>query len=283
MGGIAFMVIAMALLASMDALAKTLTMSGVAVVQLLALRSLIIVLVLSATFAVRGKAAELQPVSYKAHAARGVIGFTAPLCFFIGITHIPLTDAVVIFFSSIFFVTLFAIVFLKEKVGMHRWASIIFGFCGVLVVVGPKGGGDMSGYLLVLAGSMSYAVLFVSGRYMTTTESVPSLVLSFSVCTGILSLLLLPWFWNALTNDQYLQILILALLALAGHYLITTAFARSEASVLAPFEYTSIIWAVLFDLLIWQVSPALSTLLGALIIIASGLYIVHRERIRKAV
>ena len=275
------MLIAMALLSSMDALAKGLTMSGVAVIQLLAMRSVIIVLVLSATFTVRGKALELRPVNYKAHAARGAIGFTAPLCFFLGITHIPLTDAVVIFFTSIFFVTLLSIVFLKEKVGLHRWASIIAGFCGVLVVVGPKGGGDISGYLLVLAGSMAYSVLFVSGRYLTTTESVPSLVLSFSVCTGVLSLLLLPWFWSALTSEQYLQIMLLALLALGGHYLITMAFARSEASVLAPFEYTSVIWAVLFDLLIWQVSPTLSTVLGALIIIASGLYIVHRERVRK--
>ena len=63
------------------------------------------------------------------------------------------------FFTSIFFVTLLSIVFLKAKVGLHRWASIIVGFCGVLVVVGPKGGGDISGYLLVLAGDMAYSML----------------------------------------------------------------------------------------------------------------------------
>ena len=272
------MIIAMALLSCMDALAKSLAMSGVAVVQLLALRSVIVVLVLSGTFAARGKARQLRPINYKAHAARGAIGFTAPLCFFIGITHIPLTDAVVIFFTSIFFITLLSILFLREKVGLHRWASIIVGFSGVLVVVGPKGGGDISGYLLVLAGSMAYSVVFVSGRYLTRTESVPSLVLSYNTCVGILSLLLLPWYWTALTNEQFLRIGLLAMLALCGHYLITLAFSRSEASMLAPFEYTSVIWAVLFDVLIWHTNPALSTALGASIIIASGLYLVHRER-----
>jgi len=275
------MVIAMALLCSMDAMAKSLTMAGVAVMQILALRSVLIVALLVAAFRLRGKGNELKPVNLKAHTARGLIGFTAPLCFFYGITHIPLTDAVVIFFTSIFFVTLLSIIFLGEKVGLHRWASIIAGFVGVLVVVGPKGGGDVAGYLLVLMGSIAYSILFTSGRYLSATESVPSMVLSYNVCVGMVSLLLLPWFWTELTQMEYVRIAILAVFALSGHYLITLAFSIAEASVLAPFEYTSVIWAVIFDMLIWQVSPALSTVLGAIIIIASGLYIVHREKIRE--
>ncbi|MFK7997850.1 MAG: DMT family transporter, partial [Granulosicoccus sp.] len=186
----------MALLSSMDAMAKSLTMSGVAVMQILALRSCVIVPLLSAAFSFRGKTAELKPKNVKAHLGRGLIGFTAPLCFFYGITHIPLTDAVVIFFTSIFFVTVLSIVFLDEKVGVHRWASVFTGFLGVLIVVGPKGGGDLSGYLLVLTGSISYSILFISGRYLSATESVPSLVLSYNVCVGIVALLLLPWFWT---------------------------------------------------------------------------------------
>ncbi|MFK8079094.1 MAG: DMT family transporter [Granulosicoccus sp.] len=271
------MVVAMALLASMDAMAKSLTMAGVAVMQILALRSCLIVSILGAVFVYRGKAAQLKPNNFKAHLGRGLVGFTAPLCFFYGITHIPLTDAVVIFFTSIFFVTLLSIVFLGEKVGVHRWASIVVGFSGVLIVVGPKGGGDIIGYVLVLIASMAYSILFTSGRYLSATESVPSLVFSFNVSVGIVSLILLPWFWTELTQMHYLRIAVLAIFALGGHYLITLAFSMAEASVLAPFEYTSVIWAVLFDILVWQISPALSTLIGALIIIGSGLYIVHRE------
>lgn len=275
------MVIAMALLSTMDAMAKSLTMGGVAVIQILALRSCLIVTMLGSAFVFRGKSAELKPKNLKAHVGRGVVGFVAPLCFFLGITHIPLTDAVVIFFTSIFFVTLLSIMFLGEKVGVHRWASIIVGFLGVIIVVGPKGGGDVTGYLLVLAGSLAYSILFISGRYLAATETVPSLVISFNICAGIISLILLPWFWTELTELHYIRIAILAVFALGGHYMITLAFSKAEASVLAPFEYTGVIWALLFDLIIWHVSPAFSTLIGALIIITSGLYIVHREKIHE--
>lgn len=274
------MVVAMALLSTMDAMAKTLTMSGVAVLQILALRSIIIVPILAAAFAIKGDTSALRPKNFHAQLARGLVGTAAPICFFLGITHIPLTDAVVIFFASIFFVTLLSIVFLGEKVGVHRWGSIITGFVGVLVVVGPKGGGDVSGYILVLLGSLSYSILFVSGRYLSATETVPSLVLTYNLCVGVVCLLFMPWFWADLASTEYLRIMVLALFALGGHYMITFAFSQAEASVLAPFEYTGVIWAVLFDLMIWQVSPALSTVAGAVIIIGSGLYIVHRERLR---
>lgn len=274
------MLIAMALLSSMDAMAKSLTMAGVAVMQILAVRSCLIVPTLFISFVARGKVHELKPVNVRAQLARGLVGSSAPICFFLGITHIPLTDAVVVFFCSVFFTTLLAIIFLREKVGIHRWMSIIAGFIGVLIVIGPKGGGSLGGYILVLLGSLTYSILFISGRYLSRTETVASMVMSFNVCTGVVSLALLPWFWSALSASELALISLLSALALAGHYTITMAFSKAEASVLAPFEYISILWAVLLDIIIWQISPALSTLAGATVIVASGLYIVHRERIR---
>ena len=272
------MVAAMALLSAMDAMAKYLTMDGVTVIQIVALRSLVIVPILVSFFYFRGKLHELKPKNAKAHLGRGCIGFVAPVCFFLGITHVPLTDAVVIFFSSIFFVTLLSIIFLGEKVGIHRWASVLIGFGGVLIVVGPKGGGDLSGYLLILTGSLAYSVLFVSSRHLSATESVASMVLSYNVCVGGLGLFLLAWFWTDLDTTQLVRIFVLSLFALSGHYLITMAFAKAEASLLAPLEYTGVVWAVLFDVVIWQLIPTVSTFVGAVIIIGSGLYIVHREQ-----
>lgn len=276
------MVAAIALLSAMDAMAKYLTMDGVTVIQIVALRALVILPILAGVFYLRGKTHELKPKNTKAHLTRGLIGFTAPVCFFLGITHVPLTDAVVIFFSSIFFVTILSIVFLGERVGLHRWASVVVGFIGVLIVVGPKGGGDLSGYLLILAGSFAYSILFISGRYLSATETVVSLVFSYNLCAGVMGMLLLGWFWEDLDSMQLVRLFVLSILALGGHYLITMAFAKTEASLLAPLEYTSVIWAVLFDIVIWQMSPTLSTLLGALIIIGSGLYIVHREHLNKS-
>ena len=272
------MVAAMALLSAMDAMAKFLTMDGVTVIQIVALRSLVIVPILFGVFWLRNKTHELKPKHPGAHLARGLIGFTAPVCFFLGITNVPLTDAVVIFFSSIFFITLLSIVVLGEKVGFHRWASVIVGFVGVLVVVGPKGGGDLQGYLLILTGSLAYSVLFISGRFLSATESVVSLVFSYNLCAGVIGLLLLNWFWADLNSIQLVRIFVLSLFALCGHYLITMAFAKTEASLLAPLEYTSVVWAVLFDIVVWQLVPAFSTFIGAVIIISSGMYIVHREQ-----
>ena len=253
-------------------------MDGVTVIQIVALRSVVIAPFLLGVFYFRGKLHELKPKNTQAHLARGYIGFVAPVCFFLGITHVPLTDAVVVFFSSIFFVTLLSIVFLGEKVGIHRWASVVIGFVGVLIVVGPKGGGDLSGYLLILTGSLAYSVLFVSSRHLSATESVASMVMSYNMCVGGLGLFLLAWFWTDLDSTQLVRIFVLSHLALSGHYLITMAFAKTEASLLAPLEYTSVVWALLFDVVIWQLTPTVSTFVGAVIIISSGLYIVHRER-----
>ncbi len=282
MRGILYMVAAIALLSTMDAMAKWLATHDVTVIQILALRSVVIIPLLMAVFAYRNQLHELKPVNTRAHVWRGAVGFLAPLCFFLGLVQVPMTDAVVVFFSSIFTITLLSIIFLGEKVGPHRWASIVVGFLGVLIVTGPQGGGQLLGYLLVFAGSTAYAILFISGRHLSSTESVPSLVFSYNLAVGIISLLLLPWYWQPLLADDYLLLLALALFAVAGHYTMTIAFASAEASVIAPFEYTGVLWAIVFDLMIWQVSPTLTTAIGAVIIIGSGLYIVYRERVQTA-
>lgn len=282
MRGVAYMLLAVALLSAMDALAKWLSTNGMTVIQLLALRSLIIVPLLVVTFYLRGEKSRLVPASYKAHAVRGVIGVFAPLCFFLGIGRIPLTDAVVVSFSSVFSITLLSIYFLGEKIGWHRWASIITGFLGVLIVADPQGGGSLSGYVLVLLGSISYALLFVSGKRLSKTESVASLVLSYNISVALISLICLSWFWNTLTLNHYLLILVLALLAVFGQYLMTLAFTVADASLMATFEYTAVLWAIAFDLVIWQIAPSATTAAGAILIISSGLYIAHRERSRMA-
>lgn len=283
MTGILYMMVGIGLMSIMDALAKWLAMGDVSVIQILAIRSVVIVPLLLAIMALRGELDALKPTRYRWHAARGVIGFISPLAFFLGLKQIPLTDAVVLFFSSIFIITIMSVIFLKEKVGIHRWASICVGFMGVLIVAGPQGGGQLSGYLLVLLGSTTYALLFITGRYLSSTESVVSLVFSFNLSVGVISAFLLPWFWNTLALSDLLLLLTLALFAVSGHFCLTTAFAKSEASLIAPFEYTAILWAIAFDWIVWQTIPSQTTMGGAFIIIASGLYIAHRERARNEI
>jgi len=92
---------------------------------------------------------------------------------------------------------------------------------------------------------------------------------------------LLPWFWLPLDMIQVAWLVVLSLLAVGGHYFITMAFASDDASLVAPFEYTALIWAIMFDLVVWSTTPSATTIGGATIIVGSGLYIVHRERLQK--
>ncbi len=273
------MMLAIGLLSGMDAIAKILMHNGMPAVQILALRSLIIIPLLLAVFTFKGNLAALKPTRPLWHLCRGMIGFTAPLAFFLGIQFVPLTDAVTVSFSAIFIVTILSIVFLGEKVGIHRWASIVTGFIGVMVVIGPKGGGELLGYALLIGGSVTYAIMFIMGRYLSDTESVSSMVFSFNLIVGGISLCLLPFFWQSQTLEQYGLLVCLALFAVSGHHLMTLAISLAEASTIAPFEYTAVLWALSFDLLIWHTAPSATTVFGACIVISSGLYIVYREKL----
>lgn len=276
--GIIYMLAGMAILSAMDASVKWLTEHSIHTVQLLVTRSVIIVPCMLAYYSLKGRQVELIPTRKIAQGLRGTLGSIAPLSFFIGLAYMPLTTAVVIFFSAIFMTTILSIVFLGEKVGKHRWFAIIIGYAGVLIAMNPQGGGSHLGYGLVLLGSFSYACLFVSGRHLSKTESVPSLVISYNLGTGFAMLFLLPWFWSIPSLGEWAMVLLMTGLAMTGHYCVTRAFSETEASLLAPLEFSTVLWAVLFDLAIWQQLPDRSTWIGAAIIFAAGLYLIHREK-----
>ena len=277
--GILYMQVAIGFLSSMDAVAKWLIENSVHTLQILALRSVFIVPALLLVFATKGSLGTLRPTRPVAQMIRGLTGFLAPLSFFIGISLMPLTAAVVVFFSSIFMTTLLSVFFLNEKVGVHRWVAVLLGYCGVFIAIAPGSGGSLLGYLLVLFSSFSYSVLFISGRLLSKTESVPSLVLTYNLGVGIVALLFLPWFWQPMDLYLLTWVVVLSIFAVLGHLCLTHAFSLAEASLIAPFEYTSILWTIGFDLAIWHTLPGYRTWLGAVIIIASGLYVIHRERV----
>ena len=148
----------------------------------------------------------------------------------------------------------------------------------------PSGTGAIEGYLLVLISSIAYAGLFTSGRWLTRTDSVSSLVLSYNAGTGLVAcllLLLFPWFWSSMQFDDWWLLLLLSALAVSGHFAMTYAFSIAEASSIAPFEYSALLWAILFDFYLWDREPVAATLFGAVIVVASALYVLHRERINQ--
>jgi drug/metabolite transporter (DMT)-like permease len=275
--GIALMLLAMLMFAVMDAIAKWLVNAQMSAVQVIAVRSWIMLPLILATLAARGELSQLATRRPLQHLLRGCLGFFAPFTFFTSLKSLPLADATVVFFSSTFVLTAASAIFLKEKVGVHRWSAVAVGFGGVVIAMNPSGGGDLDAYLLVLAATVIYAMIFVSGKFLSRTDSIISLVFSLHLGMGIMATLVLPWVWIPMSRLEFAQLGVLALIAMAAHVLFTTAFARADVSALAPFEYTALLWATIIGYLLWRDIPTTEVWIGAAIIIASGLYVIHRE------
>lgn len=275
--GIGLMVLAMLLFEVMDAFAKWLVGGGMSAIQIVALRGWVIVPLILLVLAFRGQLAELATQRPLLHLLRGMLGFAAPWAFFTALGDLPLADATVVFFSAAFILTAASALVLKERVGPHRWSAVIIGFVGVVVAMQPRGDGDISAYLLVLCAATVYSFIYISGKQLSQRDSVISLVFSLHLGMSLSASLLLPWSWTPLDPAALLALAAVALLALVSHYVFTLAFARADVSVLAPFEYTALIWATVIGYAVWREFPAAEVWLGAAIIIGCGLYVIHRE------
>jgi len=278
--GIGLMILAMLLFVIMDALAKWLVSSQMSAIQLIAIRSWLILPLILLLLAARGELKDLKTRHPGRHLLRGCCGFFAPMAFFTSLKSLPLADATIIFFSSTFILTAASAIFLKERVGIHRWSAVVIGFIGVVIAMDPSGGGDLQAYLLVLVAAIIYAMIFVSGKHLSRSDSVISLVFSLHLGMGVMATLVLPWVWVAVSLVEIAQLGLLTVVALFAHYLFTSAFARADVSALAPFEYTSLLWATTIGYLVWQEIPTRQVWIGAGIIVACGLYVVHRESLR---
>jgi drug/metabolite transporter (DMT)-like permease len=216
------------------------------------------------------------------HLGRAVLQFGAMLCTFTAFSMMPLADAVAISFSAPLFLTVLSIPMLGEKVGRYRWGAVIVGFCGVLVMVQPGSGTLEAGALFALGNAVFGAIATIGVRRMTVTEASATLVFYQVLTTTVLSLFMLPFGWVTPTLLDFLMMATIGLASGAGQYLWTQAFRFAPAAVAAPFNYTAMIWAMLFGYLIWGDIPTLALLAGALIVASSGMFILYRETMRRS-
>ena len=275
--GIGLMLLATLLFAVMDAIAKWLVSAEVSAVQIIAVRSWMIILLIPIVLALRGELRELATAQPVRHLARGLIGFLAPVSFFTALASIPLADASVIFFSAAFMLTAASALILKERVGIHRWSAVVVGFVGVVIAMNPTGGGSLVAYLLVLFAAMIYSVIFIWGKQLSHRDSVIALVFFMNLGMGLAATAVLPWFWTAITPRMLAELALMAGFSLCAHYLFAAAFVRADVSVLAPFEYSMLLWAVAIGYLVWGDIPTREIWIGAALIVAAGIYVAHRE------
>lgn len=214
------------------------------------------------------------------HAARSFTGVLGNASFFQAYALIPLVSVSAVAMSVPIFATLFAIVYLKEKVGIHRWGAIIVGFIGVLVALNP-GGNIETGSLFALLGVICWAMTIVMVKRLSTTESAFTIVFYYMIAGVLVAGCIMPFVWITPPWEIMRYYLAAGVVGGMGQILMTLAIRLAPASVVIPFEYTAILWAVSYDLLLWGNTPGGTTILGAGIVIVTGLYIARRETRQK--
>lgn len=209
--------------------------------------------------------------------ARGLIPIVAGLSVVIALGTMPLADATALMFVSPLMLTALAVPLLKERVGLHRWSAVVIGFIGVLVIVRP--GGTMGWVaLLPLLTAFLYALYQIATRVLSRTT--PALVsFTYMVIVGTAgSTLALPFVWRTPDALGWAMMAASGLLHGLAHYLVTRAFALAPAAILAPFNYAQLIGATAIGYVVFGDLPDRWAIVGALIIVAAGLYVAYRER-----
>ena len=224
--------------------------------------------------------APLLRVRWPLHLLRGVLGITMMAAFVYALQTLPLSTAYAIFFVAPLLITALSVPLLRERVGPRRWTAIAVGLVGVLVLLRPTGEGMLSlASLAVLLAALMYAISAISVRVLARTDSTQSMMVWLLTMMALgAGALAIPGWVDIRASDGWI-ILGVGIAGAFGQYAITEAFRRGEASLIAPLEYTALVWGVLLDATLWGVLPDGITWLGAGIIVASGLYLLRRERV----
>jgi len=222
----------------------------------------------------------LLRVRWPLHLLRGVLGIAMMVSFVYALKRLPLSTAYSIFFVAPLLITALSVPFLGERVGPRRWTAIGIGLVGVLVVLRPTGEGMFTtAGLAVLVAAFGYSVSAISVRVLARTDSTQAITFWLLVLMALgAGAVALPN-WVPLRMEDGWLIAAIGVGGALGQYTITEAFRLGEASLIAPLEYTALIWGVGLDLALWGVLPDHMTWLGAAIIIVSGLYLLRRERV----
>ena len=223
----------------------------------------------------------LLRVRWSLHLLRGVLGIAMMASFVYALKRLPLSTAYSIFFVAPLLITALSVPILGEKVGPRRWSAIAVGLVGVLVVLRPTGEGMLTwAGLAVLVAAFGYAVSAITVRVLARTD--PSQAITFWLL-ALMALgagaLALPG-WVPLRAQDLWIVGGIGVAGAIGQYAITEAFRLAEASRVAPLEYSALVWGLLLDLTLWGVLPDAVTWIGAAIIIASGLYLIRREKVQ---
>lgn len=276
--GIAFRVAAMACMACLSALVKFTGERGIPVFEIIFFRNLFAFVPLGLYIARTTGFRVLKTQRPFGHLVRATVGLTGMVCGFSAVQYLPLTEATALQFTSPLFMTALSALLLSEKVGRHRWAAVFVGFIGVLIMARPVPGEmNVPGVTLGILSALGAAGAMVAIRQISDTEKGPTIVFYFTLGGVVLGAVGSMFHWVT-PDPMTLGLLIVAgLIGGVGQLFLTEALRQAPIGVIAPFDYTQLIWATGLGLVIWGELPHPLTLVGAVIVAGSGVYILNRE------
>ncbi len=221
------------------------------------------------------------------HAIRAVFNIITMITFYYALRLMPLADAIAVGFAAPLFMTALSVPLLRERVGPRRWAAIVVGFFGVLLIAGPGSGPDGIeigwGAALALISAFTYAVTLITSRQLSRTELSHTILFYYSVGVIIVTGATLPFNWVTPTWPDLWIFLLVGITGSIGQFCLNQAFRYGEVSYIAPIEYTGLLWGMLFGVTFWGDIPTWTMLAGALIVVIANLYVLRREiAIRRA-
>jgi drug/metabolite transporter (DMT)-like permease len=260
-----------------DAGIKWLTVE-LAVIQVLFLRSLFGMAFLGVSTIATGERISRRVKRPGLLLVRTVINILSWIFFFGGLKYLPLATAVALFFSFPLFLAITSVPILGEKVGLRRSFGIIVGFIGVLFITNPTSGIEWP-MLMMLAAAFGWALVANITRILGETENTSTML--FYTLFGFAVVLAVPqfWIWQPINLQTLGLIASITIFGVIAQFCLTKAYSIASPSLIAPFEYTALIWSATLGFLIWGDVPDIYAMIGAALIVGSGLYIIHRETI----
>jgi drug/metabolite transporter (DMT)-like permease len=257
--------------------------------QMVFFRSAFAIVPVVVIYAIRG---ELRSAVYTGRPfgqlGRGLLSVAGMFSNFSALIRLPLADATAISFASPLITVALAAIVLKERVRIYRWSAVLVGFAGVIVMLVPRF--DMSNYAAVGAATAAAGSLFaiisafcnagtvIQTRRLTQSETTSSIVFYFSVVCAIAGALTLPFAWHSPTGSELTALIALGVLGGLAHIFLTESYRHATASVVAPFDYSSMLWALLLGYWVFGELPSVLVYIGGAIVAGAGLFVIWRER-----
>lgn len=280
--GVLLMLAAVGVFSVMDALMKQLS-GRYPAIQIACLRGAASLPFVLLTYAWTRELRSLMPVRFGLHLLRATLAVLMLWGFLWALARSSMADTYAVFMCAPLLVVLVASLLLGEQVRLHHWLAILAGLGGVFVMLEPsiEGFASLAG-LATLGSALAYAVIVVLVRVLARTDTTASMVFWYLLMLSIGAAAIAAPGWVPIRAADWPWIAAIGLTGWAGQYLITEAFRLAPASLVAPYEYTALVWAVGLDWAIWQALPGARMLTGSAIVVAAGLYLLHRERLRAA-